>query len=190
MSQGQSYDLTPCLCASRLGVPGNVRYCDQERRVGSHDGVELRDDCPRENRRGSPGSLCLGIESCGPDAIAVLGGPYNDAQTGGGHDDRLDGEQVLDTRRMDEQERYGEDEGEEESNHGLRGYVLVRGYPIGDLIPRGEDAPEADGDELALKVELHAAPDDAQDGAQHHDKELAVDAKAGPRKYGITNVVA
>lgn len=132
--------MAPELSVLGLGVPGEIGDGDQERRIGAHDRVELRDDAPCQHRGRWLGGRARILEAA-RGHTAVLGrGPDDDSESGKRHDERLDAEEMLDPGGVDEEKREGEQESQEEADHDLCGDMLARRNAVVNLLPAREDA--------------------------------------------------
>ncbi|TLS30929.1 hypothetical protein PpBr36_02641 [Pyricularia pennisetigena] len=171
--------------ARLLDVAGQVGLVDQHGRQRAHDDVDAAHEGPAERGAGG-GLLAVGVGLVDVGHAGAAGhAPAEQAEAGDGHDDALDGEDVVDPGRVHPGEGELEQPDQEEGEELLGGDVGVGGEPVGPQVPRvAEYAAEAHAEEVAAVKGLDAEPDDADHGADEDEEVGSVHADDGTREDG------
>lgn len=185
--------LDPAGVAGLFAVAGEVGLVDEHGGETTHDDVDAAHNQPAE-RRGLRGDGDGGVGGVGGvhagNAAAVGETPAKEAESGKGHDEALDGKDVVDLARVDPCEGELEKPHDEKSEELFRRNVRRQGQSVGPVGPAvAKHAAEADGEEVGAVVGLDAVPDDADDGADEDEKIRAPYAHDGAGEDRVANVV-
>lgn len=181
--------LDPAGVTGLFAVAGEIRLVDEHGGESAHDDVDAAHDEPAERSglRGNGGGVG-GVHA--RDAAAVGETPAKEAKGGKGHDESLDGEDVVDLARMHPRKRELHKPHNEKSQKLFRRHMRRDGQAVMPRVPAvAKDAAKTDREKVGAVVGLDTVPDDTHHGADEDEEVGPPHAHDGASEDRVANVV-